>query len=225
MYDFKRTILHLGLFYPLLNIPCMKTTLAFIFLSLFYFSIKAQTVVVEADKMNVFYLGVDNPIAIAIEGVADEKLKVTIDNGEIIKKERGHYMARLEKTGTANIIVEWDNQKVLKLFRVKQIPDPRVVIGSRDRNFYVYGFNGLITILDNFDFDAQCRVVSYTCTCNYKNEDSKQAQVTGKISSEVTQLLNNLKKGDKVTFSDIKVTCPGDKVPRFIKDNIVQIIE
>ena len=203
----------------------MKTTLVFCFLSLFLFSINAQTVVVAVDKMNVFYLGVDNPVAIAIEGISDEKLKVTIDNGEIIKKEKGHYIAHLERTGTANIMIEWDDQKVLKTFRVKQIPDPRVIIGSRDRNSCAHTFNGLIATLDNFDFAAQCKVVSYTCTCNYKNEDAKQAQVNGMTSAEVSRILSHLKKGDKVTFSNIKVMCPGDKVPRFIKDNIVQIIE
>ena len=203
----------------------MKTILVFYFLIFFSFSINAQTVVVAVDKMNVFYLGVDNPIAIAIEGVADEKLKVSIDNGEIIKKEIGHYVAHLERTGTANIIIEWDGQKVLKPFRVKQIPDPRVIIASRDRNSCAYGFTGLIASVENFNFDARCRVVSYTCTCNYKNEDTKQAQVNGITSNEVSRILSNLKKGDKVTFSNIKVMCPGDKVPRFIKDNIVQIIE
>jgi hypothetical protein len=45
-----------------------KSLLASLFF-LFSFSINAQTVVVATDKMNVFYTGVDNPVAIAVEGI------------------------------------------------------------------------------------------------------------------------------------------------------------
>lgn len=194
----------------------MKTSLVFSFLILFYFSINAQTVVVAVDKMNVFYLGVDNPVAIGIEGVADEKLKVTTDNGKIIKKEKGRYVAYLERTGIANIIIEWDGQKVLKPFRVKQIPDPRVKYNCIELGY----FNGLIADLQNFDFDAKCKVISYTCTLVVNNENPKQVKVNGSISDELNLMLSKFKKGDKVIFSDVYVKCHGDKVARLIKDEI-----
>ena len=204
----------------------MKTVLVFGFLSLFSFSIKAQTVVVAVDKMNVFYVGLNNPVAIAVEGVADEKLKVSSDNGQITKTERGHYNAILERAGTCNITVEWDGQKIIKPFRVKAIPNPRIVVGERDGTYiYAGSFNGMIALIVNFDINASCSVVSYTCTLASLGGDVKSVKVIGPMSPEVSTLLDTAKKGDKVIFSDIAVRCPGDLAPRLYKEIITRIVQ
>ncbi len=193
---------------------------------LFSFSLNAQTVVIAADKMNVFYLGVDNPVAVAVESVLNEKLKISTDNGVIIKTEKNDFIVRPERTGIGNIIIEWDGQKVLKPFRVKRIPDPVVKLINKKSYFIEETpINGLIADLENFDFDAICRIVSYTCSVVAENGESRQAKVNGPTSSELSRILSNVKKGDKVIFSGISVRCPGDKVPRLLSESIIRIIK
>ncbi len=112
---------------------------------LFFFSIllNAQTVVIANDKMNVFYLGIHNPVSVAVEGVADEKIKVSTDNGVIIKKERGRYDAIPDVSGIGNIIIEWEGKKEIKPFKVKAFPDPLIDLGDWSTGFNPKIFNGI----------------------------------------------------------------------------------
>ncbi len=174
----------------------MKKTAIFTILISFLIKIQAQTIVIAADKMNVFYIGVDNPVAVAVEGVLNEKLKISTDNGVIIKNEKNDFIVRPERTGIGNIIIEWDGQKVLKPFRVKDIPDPVVRCCCLDRDSILF-FNGLVADLQNFDFDARCQVVNYECVYIPSNGDAQQIKVNGNISPELTKVLANFKKGDK----------------------------
>ena len=87
----------------------MKNHLFIAFLCTISFA-NAQSVVIAADKMNVFYLGVDNPVAVAVEGISDDKLTVSIDNGTIKRTGRGAYIAHLDSTGIVHIVVEWDGK-------------------------------------------------------------------------------------------------------------------
>ncbi len=201
----------------------------FLLVSLLFFlfiSLNAQTVVIAADKMNVFYIGVDNPVIVAVEGILSEKLKISTDNGVILKTEKNDFIVRPERTGIGNIIIEWDGQKILKPFRVKRIPDPVVKLINK-KSYFIdeTPINGLIADLENFDFYAICRIVSYTCSVVPENGENRQAKVNGSTSSELSRILSNVKKGDKVIFSDISVRCPGDKVPRLLSESIIRIIK
>ena len=80
----------------------MKSTirlLALIFAIVVSFDISAQTnsgPVVSADNMNIFYIGVDNPVSVAVPGVLSDKLKVTISEGSI-SGSNGKYTVNVSK--------------------------------------------------------------------------------------------------------------------------------
>lgn len=85
-------------------------------------------VAIALDKMNVFYIGVDNPITLAVPNIPSDKLLVTINNG-LIKGSNGKYIVRVTTLGETTITVATikDDRKVLlstQTFRVKRIPDP-----------------------------------------------------------------------------------------------------
>lgn len=44
-----------------------------------------QTLSVSAPKMNVLYIGVDNPVLISSEGISSKILKVSISGGKLKK--------------------------------------------------------------------------------------------------------------------------------------------
>ena len=196
----------------------MKKPLFIAFLFTISFT-NAQSVVIAADKMNVFYLGVDNPVAVAVEGISDDKLTVSIDNGTIKRTGRGEYTAHLDSTGIAHIAVEWDGKKRLMPFRVKPIPDPIIrAFRGPDHGRYKTEFVGVFAILENFDFDARCSVKSYTFTLVRANGEIKQIQVSSSSTDELKTLADNMEKGDKLIISNVFVSCPGDKTVRAMKD-------
>jgi hypothetical protein len=89
----------------------MKKLSIFTYFLLFLNQIPAQTVAVQAEKMNVFYIGITNSVTIAIEGVADEKIKVTGSGCDISKAGRGQYNVTTSRPGEAIINVEWEGKK------------------------------------------------------------------------------------------------------------------
>ena len=203
----------------------MKKQLFIAFLCTFSFA-NAQSVVIAADKMNVFYLGVDNPVAVAVEGISDDKLTLSIDNGTIKRTGRGEYAAHLDSTGIAHIVVEWDGKKRLMPFRVKPIPDPTIkAFRGPDHARYKTEFIGVFAILENFDIDARCSVKSYMFTLVRANGETKQIQVSGPSTDEVKTLADNMEKGDKLIISNIFVSCPGDKTARAMKDTLTFVKE
>jgi TonB-dependent SusC/RagA subfamily outer membrane receptor len=85
-------------------------------------------VALALDKMNVFYIGVDNPVTIAVPGVPSDRLLVNMNNG-LISGSNGKYIVRVTTLGEATIKVSTikNDQRVAlstQSFRVKRIPDP-----------------------------------------------------------------------------------------------------
>ena len=67
--------------------------------------------------MNVFYIGVDNPISVAISGVPIEATKVSMDKGTITPTAQlGQYHVRVFEVGKAMIYLEGKDRqgKVVK---------------------------------------------------------------------------------------------------------------
>ena len=101
------------------------------------FELVAQNsqIAISPTKMNVLYIGVDNPLEIAVFNISVNKLKVTINHGTIINKANNQFIARVLKVGSAKIIIYNGNTLIgERLFRVERIPDPRAVIGNNPQN-------------------------------------------------------------------------------------------
>jgi HSP20 family molecular chaperone IbpA len=106
--------------------------LTLIFAIVISFDLFAQTntePVVSADKMNIFYIGIDNPVSVAVPGVLSEKLKVTISEGTIIGSN-GKYIVTVSKPGETEIAIYVETKpgvyekEGIKKFRVQRIPNP-----------------------------------------------------------------------------------------------------
>lgn len=98
--------------------------------------------------MNVLYAGIDNPISIAVPGVASEQLQVTMSNGTLSR--RGNlWIARPEKVGTEAVIIvsaKGNNGVVSRIteqkLRVRALPDPLPFIEYQDANGATKRFKG-----------------------------------------------------------------------------------
>jgi GldM C-terminal domain len=201
-----------------------KITLIFGLINSISFALNAQEAVVSAEKMNVFYMGVDNPIAVSVPNVSSDKLRVTGENVESITKQSdGYYSVRVFRLGEAIIIIEANGKTTKKKFRVKQLPDPIVML-SNGRGFEGRGITGLetfkvvqglITTFTNLDFDARCSVQSFTVAISSKKGEAYFESISGSsFSINAIKRFQMLEIGDIVKIYEIRIRCPGDPVAR-----------
>ena len=93
------------------------------------FTVEQPNIVVSPTKMNVFYLGVDNPVEISIPGISMDKIDPKIDRGAIRRSGNEFIVNPGRGAATCNITVwaEVDGVKRnmgTRPFRIRDVPDP-----------------------------------------------------------------------------------------------------
>ncbi|HRO07739.1 MAG TPA: GldM family protein [Saprospiraceae bacterium] len=186
----------------------------------FEFEVGERSVTVSASKMNVLYVGVDNPIEISAAGIPTAQIKVSMDGGSLSRNGDGTYTANVSTPGKANIRVTAPGINYTKEYRVKRIPDPIPMLGGTLQggaigNGTFKGHSALIPILKDFDFDAKCNMAGFTLVRVAKRQDPEPAQNSGAtIQGNAKAIQSKAAPGDKYVFQDIKCKCPGDAAAR-----------
>jgi gliding motility-associated protein GldM len=185
----------------------------------FEYEVGEKSATISAEKMNVFYIGVTNPIAVSAAGISTNSLRVSGSGCDVSKVDANNYNVTASRPGEATITVSGENGfTATKKFRVKMIPDPIAKYGNKKGGVIGSGemaaFNGLRADLENFDFDARCSIQSYVMVHIARREDPKQANVSGPVSGDATRLASAAKPGDQYSFMNIKGRCPGDAAGR-----------
>jgi len=180
-----------------------------------------EILAIAADKMNVFYIGVENPITIAVSGMDNKNLLLTAEGANIKESRNGQYLVVCSQPGQLNLIVTNKNTGKSKTmpFRVKRIPDPVIKLGRKINGSMGSGeFRaqpGLTANLDNFDMDARCAIQSYTLFYVRKYSDPVGLKGTGgRFTGRISSVIRQAKPGDQYSFTDVKVRCPGDVAGR-----------
>ena len=176
-------------------------------------------VAISPVKMNILYIGVDNPVTIAISGVSDaEKVSATISQGTLIKVAGGEYIAKPATTDVAKISVfaEIDGQKKAMgdmEFRVKLLPVPEARIfgksgGSIEKDVLL-AQPGISAYMGDFLFDLRYTVTQFTIVVSTPQDGEKSlASNTAAFTAEQKNLFASLYKGTKVSFTNIKARGP-----------------
>jgi uncharacterized protein (TIGR02145 family) len=174
---------------------------------------KSGDAVVEVTNMNVLYLGVSNPIEIAVPGVPSDKVTATITNGTINRTVTG-WEVKPVSFGESVITVLVNNTKVTeKKFRIKPIPAPVAVfagksMGSVTRNQALEA-GVLEAELKDFLWDLKFEIESFTFMISKDNGDTVTIPATGnKLTDEMISLMSDFKRGESVIFKDIKAKGP-----------------
>ncbi|MBC7884455.1 MAG: hypothetical protein H7X99_03225 [Saprospiraceae bacterium] len=187
----------------------------------FEYEVGERSVTISASKMNVFYIGVDNPVEVSAAGVPSAQIKVSMTGGDISRNGDGTYTVRVPgPPGKALITVTAPGMSGSKEYRVKRIPDPVPMLGGKERggrvgNGTFKGYSGLIPILENFDFEARCNLAGFTLVRVAKRQDPEYSPNKGaKIDGPAAALQAKANPGDKFIFQDIRCKCPGDVADR-----------
>ena len=187
----------------------------------FEYEVGERSVSVSADKMNVFYIGVDNPVTISAAGVSSNQLQVATGAGISIKNTGGSsYVVTANKPGTSSVNVSGGGlPATTKKFRVKRIPDPVPKLSGKRGGGIPNGVFraqlGLIADLEDFDFEARCEIQGFTLVRVARRQDPEPAvNKGGRFSDAAQSLVNKAAPGDRYFFEEIKARCPGDVAGR-----------
>lgn len=195
----------------------------------FKYEVGERSVTVAADKMNVMYIGVDNPISVSAAGVRTGDLRVSAEGTTLQKINGNKYMARPTTPGKAKIIVSGGGLNPTTFdYRIKRIPDPTLKLGrstgGRMGNGEFKAHKGPVALLENFDFEARCNIASFELVRLNRDKEARVSQNTGgKYNPETLALVQQAKVGDTYFFNEMKVRCPGDKVGRSLNGLIFNI--
>lgn len=165
---------------------------------------------VMLDKMNVFYIGVDNPVTIS-SGTGWDKTNVTMSGGTI-SAGTSNRVVRVTTVGAATITVSADGKSSKYDFRVKRIPDPIFKVGDGKVRMPTVSFKGqqyCRAELENFDFDTKYSIVSATVYFSGANFPNVQtSSLSGNSLAPLAAFIQRCGPGSVVTFDNVKVTGP-----------------
>lgn len=184
------------------------------------FEVGKPSTTVAADKMNVFYIGVDNPVS-----VSAPMPKFTASGPGLTKTAKGYIMRPPASAKEVTIVVtgEDENGKKVPLgksvFRVKKIPSPVSSILGKSGSVQMTQaqMKGAATIqaeMENFDFQVNVSVSSFNFVTNV-NGLEKSVKVTGnRLNSECMALIGSAKRNQKFYIENIYAQMPdGTKRP------------
>jgi len=184
---------------------------------------------VSPTKMNVLYIGVDNPVSIAVTGAENGKITAEIDNGKITG-ENGNYIVRVQTLGVTTITVKVDEKIITQSkFRVKRVPDPIAIINGIGNSTELtkeklLNAGGIAIVLLNFDFDLRFDLVEFTLSAFPLGGFMQSEKSTSyKFSKPQIELINSTKSGDKIYIEDIQAKGP-DGTVRNLGSLVIKII-
>ena len=174
-----------------------------------------STAVISADKMNVVYRGLSNPISISVPGVGYSNVKATAPGLNNLGK--GKYMMKPSngKTVTINVSAKLSSGKVIntpKEFRIMDIPAPQGALRKTQTGNVSMPKSSLekasvSVILRDFVFDLTLRTTSFSV----KAPGSATVKVNGgRMNPKAASVIRKTRKGDVVSIFDIKSTLVGD---------------
>lgn len=178
-----------------------------------------HAVIVSPDKMNVFYIGVDNPVTASITGMRPDGVSASMSGGTITKSGgASKYNVRVTSPGKASISLSGKKKDGSTYsgsadFRVKRIPDPIPEIGGKSGGAMGTGEfkaqGGIIASLKDFDFDAKFDVLGFEMTMAQKGQDLQTVQNAGpRFTGAAANLINQAKVGSIYYFDNITAKGP-----------------
>jgi gliding motility-associated protein GldM len=173
---------------------------------------------IALDKMNVLYIGVDNPITISTTGGGSEKVQATMTGagGTLLNEGGGHFTAKPQQVTDEcwiNVTVDGKTAGRSK-FRVRTIPTPIATVGGvmSNENMTVGQFqaqSGVAAFSPNFPFDLKYTVTSFTFVTDNDDGDLEEAMCQGNGWNDKAQkLIKNLKPGRTVSIENIRAVGP-----------------
>ena len=178
---------------------------------------KPNAATISADKMNVVYRGVVNPMTISFAGVSDNN---------VVANAPG--LTKAGKPGKYNVSPGQGNEMMINVsatlpdgskvsdkrpFRIKNIPAPQGAIagtvgetkGAKGR----LAVSQISAVLPDFDFEVKLRVTQFT----FRVSGQPSVVVNGdRVNKQCEAAMARAGRGDIVTISEIKTKIEGSPI-------------
>lgn len=173
-----------------------------------------NSAVISADKMNVVYRGVDNPMTVSIPGIPDNKVNASAPG--LTKVSGSKYVMRPGQGRTVTItasgtLPDGKGISTPAEFRIKDIPPP---VGA------IRGETGIVrmerggleistvsAVLQDFDFELNINVTGFS----FKVSGQPTVKVNGtRLDAAAKGALRRAQRGDAVQIFDISANLAGN---------------
>lgn len=180
------------------------------------YTVGQSATAISLTKMNVLYIGVDNPVSIAASGGA-EQINPSISQGSISKTGAGQYNVRVNSvndntTISVNVAGKMAGQQV---FRVRTIPDPVATIGgfASGDNFAagaIKAQGGVGAYIKDFPLDLKYSVTNFKVSTDDPESGDiiEGASQSNAWSPQAKNVINRLKSGSTLYVDDIRAVGP-----------------
>jgi hypothetical protein len=170
---------------------------------------------ISIDKMNKFFIGVDNPVSFSFPNNSG-RFSTSITNGNLIGVigPTNNKIVRVGSVGKCTITIfdKLLNKSSLFEYRAVRVPEPIFKIGSGKINMPTVEFKSqqfCRAELENFDFDVRFNVVSAKVKFTSKGFDEELlTEFTGNSLSALQPIIQKCLPGTVVMFYDITVIGP-----------------
>lgn len=179
------------------------------------FEVGTPSFAVAATAMNVFYMGIDNPVSVS----APMPKFSASGPGLRPKGKSGEYIMRPKKTGKVKITVTGEDEATGNKinvgsaeFRVKRIPTPVAYIANKTGTVVLskgqLGDGVIQARLEGFVFDLKVKVKSFELGSTV-NGDYKSVKVTGnRMNAKAKRLIKGGARGQRFYVEKMAVKMP-----------------
>jgi gliding motility-associated protein GldM len=168
--------------------------------------------IISADKMNVVYRGVPNPISISVPGIASNKVNASapgmskVGDGKFMLKAGSGSEVKINVTAT---MPDGKTMSSAQVFRIKGLPAPTGKVGGSEKNSGQKSNLEVCTVtatMEDFDFPVTVNVTQF----NIKVPGQPTIVVSGnKMDSRARAAIAKASRGDIVIISEIKASFQG----------------
>ncbi len=168
--------------------------------------------IISADKMNVVYRGVPNPISISVPGIASNKVNASapgmskVGDGKFMLKPGSGSEVKISVNAT---MPDGKSMSSAQVFRIKGLPAPTGKVGGSEKNKGPKSNLEVCTvtaIMEDFDFPVTVNVTQF----NVKVPGQPTIVVSGnRMDSRAKSAIAKAQKGDVVVISEIKASFSG----------------
>lgn len=168
--------------------------------------------IISADKMNVVYRGVPNPISISVPGIASNKVNASapgmtkVGDGKFMLKPGSGSEVKINVNAT---MPDGKTMSSAQVFRIKGLPAPTGKVGGSEKNKGPKSnleVCSVTAVMEDFDFPVTVNVTQF----NVKVPGQPTIVVNGnKMDARARAAISKAQKGDVVVISEIKASFSG----------------
>jgi gliding motility-associated protein GldM len=168
--------------------------------------------IISADKMNVVYRGVPNPISISVPGIASNKVNASapgmskVGDGKFMLKPQAGSEVKINVNAT---MPDGKAMTSSQVFRIKGLPAPTGKVGGSEKNKGPKSnleVCSVTAVMEDFDFPVTVNVTQF----NVKVPGQPTIVVSGnRMDARAKSAIAKAQKGDVVVISEIKASFSG----------------